>query len=103
MKSLYTKTRLGNHGTVHEILGFHLIFGWAGNCITPVLQFQRGRITARINLRNEVNVYYGTRKDGSRFLSWNWDWLARQLGQETEAPHGTVWIYKGILGNHFDI
>jgi len=103
MKSFYSKTHLGTTTTIHTILGFSIIFGWAGNCFRHALHFQKGHITLRINLRNEINLYYGTDKNGRRHINWNWDWLARQIGEKSEAPHGDVWIYNGILGHHYDV
>ncbi len=75
------------------------VLGWAGNCIRPCFHLdpRMKMFTARFNYGNECNIYF---RNG---LSWNWDLIARKFGKASEAPHGTIYTYEGILGNHADV
>jgi hypothetical protein len=54
-------------------------------------------------------TYEGNKTTGVRFkwnpLTWFW-WdsthIANWFGRAVEAPHGTCYVYNGILGNHVD-
>lgn len=85
------------HHTILALGKFHLIFGWAGNCISPCLHFEKNVITIRFSHNNAICIYT------FRGLRWNWDYLARTLGTRVEAPHGTCYFYEGWLGNHNDV
>jgi hypothetical protein len=111
MKKLFnyhTWTRSSTNEVTHflTLFGFTFILGWAGNCIYPCFHISDYKtITIRFNFNNQINIYLPMKlRNGSkRSLNWNWDWLARKLGTSQEAPHGTIWCYSGILGNHSDV
>lgn len=88
------------------LFGFKFVYGTAGNLIRPCIHLDRlNTITIRIKSGNEIHIYlpYRLRNGSVRPFNWNWDWIARTFGKSQEAPHGTVWFYNGILGNHHDV
>lgn len=74
----------GGSTLILNLLGLQLIFGWAGNCISPVVQFELGHrllvITLRgpITLETKIYVRLGQRTTNLRTnqsrVVWGVDW-----------------------------
>lgn len=83
-----------------RLLGFTVVFGWAGNCITRCLHVQTDKcnllhLTYRTAGHNEVQVY--VRRSGR--ISWNSSWIAKHWGVCKDEEVG-YWQYNGWLGTH---
>jgi hypothetical protein len=102
----WTRVSTGEKTYTLTLFGFKFVLGTEGNLIRPCIHLDRMKtITIRFNFQNEIMVYLPmTFSNGkTRPFNWNWNWLARKYGKAQEAPHGTVFFYNGILGNHCDV
>ena len=106
--------------TFITVLGLKLIFGWAGNCITNVIHFQRfklkgGGITFSVTIRlgklrpaDETTVHVYWRNPRGKHpveITWNCEAIAVRWGEhfqpDCENPHEVDrYEYSGRFGHH---
>ena len=113
----------GHTTLVVRLFGFRISFGWHGNCHRYHLNFQRFRLrdgrtvsfVATLRWRSlgretKFYLYMLKRLDKGLYIrrwvpafSWNCMWIAEKFGEASEQDFGTVWHYRGILGQHDSI
>lgn len=99
-----------------KFLGIHWGIGrYFGNCFSPAVVLTVNKASVNLTIRTrfhlETSINFGwswsvrTKSYTTRLprFWWSSTHIARWFGEQQEAPHGMVWKYKGILGNHWDV
>lgn len=55
----------------------------------------------RLSWKHSLEIYPPSKR--CWYPRVNSTWIARTFGECVEASYGDVWVYRGILGNHYDV